>query len=101
MKTNLLFINLGKELGLLDNLKVKIEDRLNEATNERPLTSFEIGVAQYQLNNQYEAVLKIIKELGIEDKVNLVEYTDYINTLELLYNKFSKKEEYVILDAQK
>ena len=101
MKTNLLFINLGKELGLLDNLKAKIEDRLNEATNERPLTSFEIGVAQYQLNNQYEAVLKIIKELGIEDKVNLVEYTDYINTLELLYNKFSKKEEYVNLDAQK
>ena len=101
MKTNLLFINLGKELGLLDNLKVKIEDRLNEATSERPLTSFEIGVAQYQLNNQYEAVLKIIKELGIEDKVNLVEYTDYINTLELLHNKFSKKEEYINLDAQK
>ena len=101
MKTNLLFINLGKELGDLDNLKVKIEDRLNEATNERPLTSFEIGAAQYQLNNQYEAVLKIIKELEIEDKVSLVEYTDYINTLELLYNKVIKKEEYVNLDAQK
>ena len=99
--TNLLFINLGKELGLLDNLKAKIEDRLNGATTERPLTSFEIGVVNYQLNTQYEAVLKIIKELGIEDKVNLVEYTDYLNTLELLYNKFSKKEEYVILDAQK
>ncbi len=98
MKTNLLFINLGKELGLLDNLKVKIEDRLEEATNERPLTSFEIGVAQYQLNNQYEAVLKIIKELEIEDKVNLVEYTDYINTLELLHNKVIKKEEYVVID---
>ena len=99
--TNLLFINLGKELGLLDNLKAKIEDRLNGATTERLLTSFEIGVVNYQLNTQYEAVLKIIKELGIEDKVNLVEYTDYLNTLELLYNKFSKKEEYVILDAQK
>lgn len=98
MKTNLLFINLGKELGLLDNLKVKIEDRLKEATNERPLNSFEIGVAQYQLNNQYEAVLKIIKELEIEDKVNLVEYTDYINTLELLHNKVIKKEEYVVVD---
>lgn len=101
MKTSLLFINLGKELGDLDNLKVKIEDRLNEITNERPLTSFEIGVAQYQLNNQYEIVLRIIKELGIEEKVNLVEYTDYINTLELLYNKVIKKEECVNLDAQK
>ena len=101
MKTNLLFINLGKELGILDNMKNEIETKLNEAMKERPLNSFEVGVMRYQFQNQFDRVMKIVIELGIEDKVNLVEYTDYINTLELLYNKIIKKEEYVNLDVQK
>ena len=95
MKTNLLFINLGKELGTLDKMKNEIETKLNEAIKERPLNSFEVGVMKYQFQNQFDRAMKIIIELGIEDKVNLVEYTDYINILELLYTKIIKKEEYV------
>ena len=99
MKTNLLFINLGKELCALDNMKNEIKTKLNESIKERPLNSFEVGVMQYQFQNQFDRVMKIVKELGIEDKVNLVEYTDYINILELLYTKIIKKEEYVKIDT--
>ena len=76
--SNILYINLGKELGRLDNLKEKIEFALEN----KSMNGLSIMVAQSNLISQMNVVKSIAKDLAIG--IDKIDFDDYNELLEIL-----------------
>lgn len=75
---NILYINLGKELEILDTLKKNIEFALDN----KSINGLSIMVAKSNLKGQMNKIKSIAEELEID--INKINFDDYNELLEIL-----------------